>query len=216
MALRLMAGVGVVAVMAAVTGCAQRVALFNGQNLDGWTTYVRDDAVDASEVWSVQNGVLRCEGQPFGYVRTIESYSDYILELQWRWTGEPTNSGVLLHTIGEDKIWPQCIEAQLKHESAGDFVTIQPGSTVTVNGVRYQPEGDSIFNVAPKQHPSNEHPPGQWNTYRIICRGDRIDLYVNGVHQNRAFNVWPSEGAIALQSEGSPIEFRNIVLTPLK
>lgn len=213
---RLIAGVCGIVVVLLMTGCAQRVVLFNGQDLDGWTTYVQDNAAEPEAVWSVQDGVLRCEGQPFGYVRTVESYSNYILELEWRWPEEPTNSGVLLHTVGEDKIWPQCVEAQLKHESAGDFVAIQPGSMVTVNGVRYQPEGESIFRVVPKKHPSSEHPAGQWNTYRIICRDGQIDLYVNGVHQNRAFNVRPSSGAIALQSEGSPIEFRNIVLTPLR
>ena len=213
---RRLAGVAGMAMVLMLGGCTQRIALFNGENLDGWKTYVQDGAADPAQVWSVQDGVLRCEGKPFGYIRTVESYSDYSLELEWRWPDEPTNSGVLLHTLGEDKIWPQCIEAQLKHENAGDFVTIQPGSTVVVNGVRYQSEGESIFNVVPKRHSSSEHAPGQWNRYRIICTGGRIDLYVNGVHQNTAFNVWPSSGAICLQSEGSPIEFRNIVLTPLK
>lgn len=214
--IRQAAGIGILAMALAAGGCSRQVVLFNGENLDGWTTYVKDDAVDASEVWSVKDGVLRCEGQPFGYVRTVGNYADYMLELEWRWPENPTNSGVLLHVIGEDKIWPQCIEAQLRHERAGDFVAIQPGSTVTVNTIQYQPEGDSIFKVVPKMHPSSENPPGQWNTYRIICRGNTIDLYVNGVHQNRANHVWPSAGAIALQSEGSPIEFRNIVLTPLQ
>jgi len=196
-------------------GCTQPVALFNGQNLDGWTMYVKNETVDPAAVWSVRDGVLRCEGQPFGYIRTVESYSNYTLHLEWRWPETPTNSGVLLHVTGDDKIWPQCIEAQLKHLSAGDFVTIQPGSTVTVNGVAYQPEG-SIFKMIPKRLPTSEKFQGQWNRYKIVCRNNTINLYVNGVHQNSAVDVRPSEGAIALQSEGSPIEFRNIYLIPLK
>ena len=206
---------GVIAAAALMLGgCSRQATLFNGQNLDGWHAYVQDNAADPAQVWSIRDGVLRCEGKPTGYIRTVESYSNYILDLEWRWPETPTNSGVLLHTVGDDKIWPQCIEAQLQHANAGDFVTIQPGSTVTVNGVRYQPE-DRIFKVVPKRTGSSENPPGRWNAYKIICRDDRIDLFVNGIHQNTALNVWPTAGAICLQSEGSPIEFRNIVLTPL-
>ena len=171
-------------------------------------------SVDPAAVWSVKDGVLRCQGNPFGYIRTVETYSDYILELEWRWPETPTNSGVLLHTVGDDKIWPQCVEAQLKHLSAGDFVAIQPGSSVTVNGIVYQPEG-SIFKSVPKRLPTSEKFNGQWNRYKIVCRADTINLYVNGVLQNSAVDVRPAAGAICLQSEGSPIEFRNIMLTPL-
>lgn len=212
---RFLSGLCVLAAGLMLTGCTQRVALFNGQNLDGWRPFLPDDSVAAADVWSVKEGVLRCEGTPNGYLRTVGSYSNYTLHLEWRWPETPTNSGVLLHTTGEDKIWPQCIEAQLQNLSAGDFVTIQPGSTVTVNGVAYQPEG-SIFKIIPKRLPTSEKFQGRWNRYKIVCRDNTIDLYVNGVHQNSAVDVQPSEGAICLQSEGSPIEFRNIYLIPLK
>jgi len=198
-----------------VTGCTQRVALFNGQNLDGWKPYLEDNSVNPASVWSVSDGVLRCEGVPNGYLRTVESFSDYILHLEWRWPETPTNSGVLLNAVGEDKIWPQCIEAQLQHLSAGDFVTIQNGSVITVNGVQYQPE-NAIYKIILKRLPSSEKPAGRWNTYKIVCTSGTINLYVNGVHQNSGIEALPSAGNICLQSEGSPIEFRNIYLTPLK
>ncbi len=85
-------------------GCAQRkVALFNGKNLDGWRAFTPDN-VAPETIWSVSDGVLRCKGQPSGYLRTVDAYSNYTLFVQWRWTEKPTNSGVLLHTAGEDKI----------------------------------------------------------------------------------------------------------------
>ncbi len=195
-------------------GCAQRqVALFNGKNLDGWRAFTPDN-VAPETIWSVSDGVLRCKGQPSGYLRTVNVYSNYTLFVQWRWTDKPTNSGVLLHTAGEDKIWPLCIEAQLMHENAGDFVTIQNGSQITVNGMVHQPPADRIYQIVAKQKPSSEKPVGQWNTYKIVCQNNTIDLYVNGVHQNRAVEVTPSSGAICLQSEGSPIEFRDLYLIP--
>lgn len=212
---RLLTSLCVLAVGLMLSGCTRRVALFNGQNLDGWRPYLQNESVDPVMVWSVKNGVLRCEGTPNGYLRTTDSFSDYILSLEWRWPETPTNSGVLLHTTGEDKLWPQSIEAQLKHLDAGDFVTIQPGTVITVNNVVYQPK-EAIFKVVPKRLPSSELLHGRWNRYKIVCRANTIKLYVNGVHQNTAVNVQPSKGAICLQSEGSPIEFRNIYLTPLQ
>lgn len=198
-----------------LTGCAQRIALFNGQNLDGWKTYLQDTSVDAAKVWSIQNNVLRCEGKPNGYLRTDKTYSNYTLHLEWRWPETPTNSGVLLHVVGQDQIWPQCIEAQLQHLNAGDFVTIQKGSQITINGVLHQPQ-DTNYKVLAKQHPSSEKPAGQWNSYDIVCDNGTITLYVNGTHQNSGTNATPLAGNICLQSEGSPIEFRNIYLIPSK
>ncbi len=100
------------------------------------------------------------------------------------------------------------------HEHAGDFVTIQNGSQITVNGTVHRPPADRIYQIVAKQKPSSEKPASQWNTYKIICQNNTIDLYVNGVHQNLAVDVTPSSGAICLQSEGSPIEFRDLYLIP--
>ncbi len=195
-------------------GCAsQRVELFNGKNLDGWRAFT-PDGIAPEAIWSVNDGVLQCKGQPHGYLRTVDEYRNYTLFVQWRWTDKPTNSGVLLHTTGEDKIWPLCIEAQLMHEHAGDFVTIQNGSQITVDGTVHQPPADRIYQIVAKQKPSSENPAGQWNTYKIVCRSNTVDLYVNGVHQNSAVDVTPECGSICLQSEGLPIEFRSIYLIP--
>jgi hypothetical protein len=198
-----------------LAGCAQKIALFNGQNLDGWKPCLQDNSVDAAKVWSVKDNVLRCEGKPNGYLRTVESYSDYTLHVEWRWPEKTANSGVLLHITGEDKLWPQCIEAQLKHLSAGDLVTIQKGSRITVNGVLNQPENTSS-KVIPKQLPSSEKPAGQWNCYDIVCKNGNIDVSVNGIRQNGGTGALPPAGNIGLQSEGGPIEFRNVYLIPLK
>jgi hypothetical protein len=49
----------------------------------------------------------------------------------------------------------------------------------------------------------------------ITCRGDEVLVKVNGKLVNHATNVSQTQGAIALQSEGTPIEFRNIRLHEL-
>ena len=199
-----------------LTGCSQQVKLFNGQDLDGWDMYLADSNVDPADVWSVENGVIHCKGKPNGYIRTKKEYSDYKLHVEWRWVGKPTNSGVLVHTIGDDVIWPRCIEAQLKHKSAGDFVTMQDGTAITVAGERHTSTSEKKFKGISKQKESSENPPGQWNSYDIVCKGDTITLTVNGILQNTGTESTRTSGAICLQSEGGPIEFRNIKLSPLK
>jgi hypothetical protein len=199
-----------------LSGCATETSLFNGKNLDNWKPYLEDSDVDPAAVWSVQDGVLRCEGKPSGYIRTIKAYSNYKLHVEWRWANEPSNSGILLHTTGEDKLWPLCVEAQLMHENAGDFVTIQHASAITVDGKRHSPPEDNFYKIISKQHKTSEHPSGEWNHYDILCEGDTIQLSVNGVLQNSAVESTLTSGAICLQSEGTPIEFRNIRLEPLK
>jgi hypothetical protein len=198
-----------------LSGCAQRQVLFNGRTLEGWTPCLADASADPAAVWSVKEGVLRCEGKPNGYLRTTEAFSDYRLHLEWRWPETPTNSGVLLHKTGEDKVWPLCIEAQLMNGNAGDMVTMGQGSRITIEGKEYQTPPDKMAIVVPKQHESSEKPAGEWNHYDIVCEGDTIRLYVNGVLQNTGTQSSVTHGAIGLQSEGSPIEFRNIYLKSL-
>jgi hypothetical protein len=196
---------------------SKKIHLFNGKDLDGWVRFVPKDKPDAGKkwtvdkVWSVQDGVIHCSGKPHGYIRTTESYANYRLHLEWRWTEKPTNSGVLLHRSGIDAVWPKCVEAQLAHENAGDFWLLS-FSTAVVDGKQVGPKQ---YANGKKKHPSNEKPAGQWNTYDILCDGKTITLTVNGLKQNEGVDSDPWYGPICLQSEGSPIEFRNITLEPL-
>ena len=195
----------------------KKTVLFNGKDLEGWVRFIPDDKPDkdkkwtVDKVWSVKDGVIRCEGIPNGYIRTVDSYANYKLHLEWRWPEKPTNSGVLLHREGIDKTWPRSVEAQLMHENAGDFWLIDQ-TTIKVDGKQVGPKK---FANAKKKHPSNEKPLGQWNSYDIICDGKTISLFVNGLLQNQGTDSTLSSGPICLQSEGSPIEFRNIYLEPV-
>lgn len=188
----------------------EKTPLFNGKDLTGWVRFAPGGNVD--EMWSVKDGVIHCTGKPNGYIRTEQTYRDYRLGVDWRWTDKPTNSGVLLHKTGEDKVWPTCIEAQLMHENAGDFWILQ-GATIQVKGKTVGP-GAYVNSV--KFAPHSEKPAGEWNHYDITCRGDTVKLVVNGVLQNEGTGASASAGNICLQSEGSPIEFRDVVIQPLE
>ena len=203
----------VVFVVLAGSGCASNGQLWNGEDFKGWKLHVDDANVDVHSVWSVKDGVIHCAGVPKGYIRTKKKYSNYKLHLEWRWADKPTNSGVLLHASGPDKVWPKCIESQLQHGNAGDFVLIG-GTGIEVDG-KLKQDTSKIIKVAKKED-NSENPPGEWNSYDILCHGGTIINRVNGVLQNSGTNATETSGKICLQSEGSPIEFRNIYIEPLK
>jgi hypothetical protein len=213
------------------------VELFNGRDLAGWVVVGKDGDPGARATWSVREGVLTASGSPFGYLRTERAYRDYTLRLEWRWVpgppptdpaGKPRgrNSGVLLHVQGEDKVWPVCLEAQLQQDNAGDFIAMAPPVVFAeLRALREKSAAEAGPDDAARQRalgarrvvrrePSAEKPIGEWNTYEITCRGDVVTLTVNGVRQNSATGLTLTAGAIGLQSEGMPIEFRRLEIAP--
>ncbi|MCK4874097.1 MAG: DUF1080 domain-containing protein [Phycisphaerales bacterium] len=186
------------------------ITLFNGKDLTGWTAHLYGDA-EMSDVWSVRDGILICMGKPAGYIRTETDYTNYVLRLEWRFnpiTKEAGNSGVLMRMIGEDKVWPRSVEAQLHSGNAGDFWNIDDFQMKT------DPDRTRGRNTR-KTHFA-ERPIGEWNEYEIIVDGSSIVLRVNGEVVNEAWDVQEIPGKICLQSEGAEIHFRNIRLAPIE
>jgi hypothetical protein len=184
------------------------IDLWNGEDFNGWKLFVPDSAFDVSQVWSIQDGNLYCSGIPNGYIRTVQDYTNYKLFVEWRWPEEPGNSGVLLHMSEPDKVWPKSIEAQLQSGNAGDIWLIE--------GTEINEHTDKTQRRIEKRAESSENTPGEWNKYEITCKGDVIELKVNGVLQNVGTGASVQSGKICLQSEGKPIEFRAIYMEPVE
>jgi hypothetical protein len=200
--------------MFGTTSPGEQAPLWNGTDFTGWHRYVADPTVEVNNVWRVLNHVIRCSGEADGYMRTVNRYRNYRLHVEWRWPEQAGNSGVLLHLSGPDQLWPTCIECQLKAGNAGDFVLMN-GAGLTVNGVNRREPGKQFVAIE-KKAPVSEKSIGQWNVCEIHCRKGRIRCFVNGVLQNEGTKADPSSGWIGLQSEGDPIEFRNIYLLPAR
>ena len=180
------------------------------QDLSGWKPFMKDAKADPASTWSVKDGVLTCTGNPVGYIATEMTYTDYELELEWRFDPKkgPGNGGVLLRVQNNDEIWPKSIEAQLESGNAGDFWNIG-NFPAKMDAART----DGRHTV--RMGKCSETPLGLWNRYRIVVDGTRIELYVNGELQNVATDVEHVGGRIALQSEGAYMQFRNIRIRPL-
>lgn len=206
-----------------LTPVAKETQLFNGENLDGWMFYTQNDRTQVEDVWTVKDGVLQCSGRPAGYLQTKRWYRDYELNLQWRWPGESGgNSGVLVHTTTPLVFygWPKSLEVQLMAGNAADFWVICKGVDIRVEDEanrRPNPrEGDQHSHRRIRRLPGDfEKPVGEWNTMKVICRDDNIQVYINDQLANEGTECTVTEGAIALQSEGTAIEFRNISVKPL-
>ncbi len=185
------------------------ISIFDGKSLDGWKVYI-GSAGDPATVWSVRDGVLVCEGSPAGYIATTREYTNFELELEWRFDPKlgAGNSGVLLRVVGPEQVWPKSIEAQLQSRSAGDIWNI---GEFPMSVDQSRTEGRHTT----KSNPTNEKPLGEWNHYSIRLDHGLLELRVNGLLQNVAQQCEEVAGKIALQSEGSHIEFRNIRLRPI-
>ena len=174
----------------------ESIKLFNGTDLSGWTYYIEDSTKNPQEEFVVRDSVIALSGT-FGYIRTDSTYSNYKLNVEWRWPDSATNSGIFVQ-IAEDGIWPSCYECQLWTGRAGDLIN----------------SGGS--DCAEYRNDSNEKPVTEWNAAEIICTDSTVTVSINGTEQNRITGISNKSGHIGLQSEGGPIEFRNVTLTPLK
>jgi 3-keto-disaccharide hydrolase len=188
------------------------MALFNGHDLAGWTYHLAKPDVKMEDVWSVKDGILLCKGKPAGYLVTKKNdFENYVLTVEWRWPGKGGNNGVLVHATkpGVLGVWPQSLEVQLQSGDAGDMWVI--GTTLEIENPQGRIEGRRHINLTD----DSEKPLGEWNTMEITCRSDEITVKVNGQLVNHATKLSQHKGAIALQSEGTPIEYRKVELQKL-
>ena len=197
--------------------------LFNGKSLTGWHVDVPEDSnVRVRSPFVVRNGMLVTLGEPRGHLITDSSYRNYRLEVEYRFPGTPGNAGVLIHASTPRalyKMFPRSIEVQMEHDNAGDFWCILEDITVPNMERRRGPrdtwgttEGKArrILNLTD----DSEKPLGQWNTMVIEAVGRSVRVWVNGDLVNDGMKATADRGQIAIQSEGSEVEFRKLTLTP--
>ena len=194
----------------------KEVKLFNGKDLAGWEHFLVDDKVKAEDVWSVNDGILICQGKPGGYLATKENYESFKLVVEWRWPEKPGNSGVLMRITGKPTMLPNCVEAQLQSGSAGDMYGFQGFKIDGDKARRFDAPNVAGGLKGLRKVTGNEKKPGEWNKYEIIAEGGDIAVMVNGKKVNEATDCDVRPGQIGLQSEGGVVHFRTGTLTPLK
>ena len=120
------------------------IKLFNGRNLEGFYTWIRDlKYADWNKVFTVKDGMIHVSGDGYGGLITNREYRDYHLIVEFKW-GDKTwgnrvdrsrDSGILLHCWGPDggysNTWMASIEAQIIEGGVGDILVLTGSDQIT-------------------------------------------------------------------------------------
>lgn len=203
----------------------QAQSLFNGKDLTGWEVDVpaADSNVRLRSPFEVRNGMLVSLGEPRGHLLSDSSYRDYRLEVEYRFAAAPGNAGVLVHASTPRALYgmfPRSIEVQMESGNAGDFWCIVEDIRVPDMERRRGPRAEWGITEGKARRIHNltddsEKPVGEWNTMVIEAVGRAIRVWVNGTLVNDGSDATADRGRIAIQSEGSAVEFRKVLLTPI-
>lgn len=190
--------------------------LFNGRDLSGWV-----NANCAPETWSVQDGVIHCTGLPTGALRTDRQYENFILEVEWRHLSKGGNSGVFIWgtPIAAPGVpFLRGIEVQVLDNGfnipgKNEWYTTH-GDVFPIHGASMKPFGKHNNSRSfPSEERSKSSP--EWNHYRITANNGVLRLAVNGKEVSGGEDCNYRKGYLALESEGGPVEFRNIRIKEL-
>lgn len=200
-------------------------SLFNGVDLTGWHVDVpeMDNNPDARNPFIVRDSMLVSLGTPGGHLITDSIFQDYRLEVEYRFAGKPGNCGVLVHASTPRalyKMFPKSLEVQMMHENAGDFWCIVEDITVPDMVERRGPKEEWGITEGKKRRILNltdnsEKPLGEWNKMVVECLKDTLKVWVNDDLVNYGFDCTTTKGQIAVQAEGSEVEFRKLDLTKI-
>ncbi len=174
------------------------IQLFNGQNLDGW------EIVNNGQ-FSVEDSVLKIN-RGTGWLRSSETFGDFILTMEFRFLEEEANSGIFVRTgptsVDDERGYPdngyqvQCM----------DIIT---GDTPLGQMIPYgAPPFEHEFDLEALQAAYN--PTGEWQTYEITARGETLEVRLNGALLTTATSIKNLTGHIGIQGELGLLEFRKI------
>ena len=161
-----------------------------------------------ADIWSLQpDGVIACKGKPNGFLRSKQSYKNYIFRAEWRfdpngWTRGPDatsddwpNAGFFIHAQETRDGWPRSFEVQGHWSEAGSLFGVRGGR---IGGATRGP----FVKKRPKL--------GSWDRIEVTTRGKEVWIKLNGEAVNHGFGADPSEGNICLQAEGWPVFYRRM------
>ena len=212
-------------ILCTLSSFAQSYSLFNGKDLDGWHIDIPEMDTNAAAInpFIIRNKMLVSLGTPQGHLITDSVYQDFRLEVEYRFAAVPGNCGVLVSASTPRvlyKMFPKSVEVQLMNKNAGDFWCIGENIVVPDMETRRGPKANWGTTDGKERRVKNltdnsEKPVGEWNSMTVECVGNSIKVWVNNDLVNYGFNATASKGNIALQAEGSEVEFRKVVLTPI-
>ena len=203
----------------------------------GWRALGKDDFVNVNchkDTWTWHADGVHCTGEPTGVTRSVKTYTNFEFVCEWMHLRAAGNSGVFVWTTEESLKsladagkpgLPQGIEVQVldlefgeqyrkKHNKPSDWFTSH-GDVFPV-GVKMKPFPPLSPN-GKRSFPSKNLSKGinEWNHYYIRAINGEVRLWVNGEEVSGGNGCDPRSGFLCLESEGSPIDFRNLRIREL-
>lgn len=180
----------------------EAIALFNGENLEGWKVY-------GEEKWYVEDGLLVCESGPkgeYGYLGTERRFKDFDLSVDFKQDANG-NSGVFFRCEIPEGVKVQGWQAEVAPPSNDEGV--HP------TGKIYESYGRGWLTPVPGEPPYAPLHFGDWNTMRVRVVGGHVQTWLNGepVADLTDEVIAKAEGMIALQIHsggGIKVRWRNI------
>jgi hypothetical protein len=226
-----------VAILVTGTTFAQPPRAFIDGQGEGWRSLSADDFVNvncAADTWTWNDNSVHCTGTPTGVTRSTQQYTNFELVCEWNHRRYAGNSGVFVWTTPEslERLaaagqpgLPQGIEVQvldLGYEEQYEKNTGKPADWFTSHGDVF-PVGVSMRPFAPvapdgqRSFPTKQlvKPSGEWNHYYVRAINGEVRLWVNGEEVSGGTACKPSTGYLCLESEGSPVDFRNLRIREL-
>lgn len=198
---------------------------------DDWRTMTLADFDNVNtdpDTWSEADGVISCTGQPIGVARSKETFTNLELVIEWRHLKPAGNSGVFLWSPPEafvdlkrGKLPPGGIEVQVldpEYETQYEAKTGNSSKGIFTGHGDVFSVGTSTMKAFPpaaahgtRSFPTKSlvKPAGEWNHYYVRAVNGEVRLWVNGEEVSGGSDCEPSTGYLCLESEGSPVEFRN-------
>jgi len=202
----------------------------------GWKALGEEDFVTVNgdpDTWTWEDGVVHCKGTPVGVTRTRKPFTNFELVAQWRHLRSGGNSGFFvwaseeaLKDLDPGKLPRGGIEVQvLDHGYTEQYEkkTGKKATFFTTNGDVFA-VGTSKMTPFPPVSPngSRSFPSknlskgvGEWNHYYVRCINGEVRLWVNGEEVSGGTGCEPRNGYLCLESEGSPVEFRQLKIREL-
>ena len=194
----------------------------------GPAEFKRANCDENTIVWK-ENGLLHCTGTPVGVLMSAKTYTNFELVLEWKHLKAAGNSGVFVWAPEKPLLelkrnaLPHGIEVQvldLGYKTNYETQTKKKADWFTCHGDVFPVGSSKMKPFAPvspngqRSFPKKEttRPFGEWNHYYIKAVDGEIRLTVNGEEVSGGAQCDPKTGYLCLESEGSPIEFRNIKL----
>ena len=174
------------------------VQLFNGENLDGW------EIVNDGQ-FLVEDGVLKIH-RGTGWLRSSDTFGDFLLTLEFRFLEEDANSGIFVRTGPTSHDDEEGYPDNGYQIQCRDIIT---GDTPLGNMIDYgAPPFEHEFNLEALQEAYN--PTGEWQTYEITAQGETLEVKLNGTVITTATSIKNLTGHVGIQGELGLLEFRRI------